>query len=46
MTNNINDNELLEISKQNGMISLDDQVRTMLINGETTIYEALRIGIK
>jgi len=46
MKNDINDNELLEISKQNGMISLEEQVQAMLISGETTISEALRIGIK
>lgn len=42
----INDDELFKIAKNNGMISLEEQVRRMLINGETTITEALRVGIK
>lgn len=46
LKSDINDDELLEIAKKNGMITLEEQVQAMLENGETTIHEALRIGIK
>lgn len=42
----INDDKLFEIAKKNGMVSLEEQIKTMLINGETTLEEALRVGVK
>jgi len=31
---------------ENGMISLDKQLKLMLQNGDTSVDEAIRIGIK
>lgn len=42
----INENELLKLAQQNGMIPLESKVQQMLVHGETSFDEALRIGIK
>lgn len=42
----VDDNTLLDLAKKDGMITLTEQIRIMLIEGNTSMYEALRIGIK
>lgn len=36
----------MKLGLSNGMISLDKQLKTMLENTQTSIDEAIRIGIK
>lgn len=43
---NVDDNTLMKLAIKNGMISLDKQLKIMLETGETSISEAIRIGIK
>lgn len=42
----VDDSTLLKLATNNGMIPIQDQLRVMLINGETSVDEAIRIGIK
>jgi general secretion pathway protein E len=42
----VDDEELMELALKNGMVSLSTQLQTMLINGETSLDEAIRVGIK
>lgn len=42
----VDDNTLMKLAIKNGMISLDKQLKTMLENGETSVDEVIRIGIK
>ncbi|WP_122893649.1 GspE/PulE family protein [Arcobacter peruensis] len=42
----VDDNTLMKLAAKNEMISLDQQLRLMLENGETSVAEAVRIGIK
>ncbi len=42
----VDDNSLLKLSLKNEMIPLQEQLRMMLINGDTSVDEAVRIGIK
>lgn len=42
----VDDEILLSLACQNGMITLDEQIKQMLLKGETSLEEALRIGIK
>ncbi len=42
----VDDNILLNLAIKNGMIPLHEQLNTMLINGETSLDEVARIGIK
>ena len=42
----VDDNTLMKLATKNGMISLDKQLKTMLENGETSVDEVIRIGIK
>lgn len=42
----VDDNTLMKLALSNGMISLDKQLKTMLENTQTSIDEAIRIGIK
>jgi len=42
----VDDNTLMKKAVENGMISLDKQLKLMLQNGDTSVDEAIRIGIK
>ncbi|AXH12178.1 general secretion pathway protein GspE [Halarcobacter bivalviorum] len=42
----IDDNSLLKLAIENKMIPLQEQLRMMLKNGDTSVDEAVRIGIK
>lgn len=42
----VDDNTLMKLSLENKMIPLHEQLKHMLINGETSVDEAVRIGIK
>ena len=42
----VDDNTLMKLAHKNGMISLDKQLKQMLINGDTSVSEAVRIGLK
>ncbi len=42
----VDDNTLMNLSLKNNMIPLHEQLKLMLINGETSVDEAIRIGIK
>jgi len=41
----VDDNTLMKLAVKNGMITLDKQLINMLENGETSLSEAVRIGI-
>ena len=42
----VDDHTLMKMAINNGMISLDKQLKLMLENGDTSFSEAIRIGIK
>jgi len=42
----VDDNILMKLALKNGMIGLDKQLKNMLENGELSIDEGLRVGIK
>jgi general secretion pathway protein E len=42
----VDDNTLMKLATKNGMISLDKQLKSMLEDGETSVDEVIRIGIK
>lgn len=42
----VDDNTLMRLALKNGMIPLDKQLKLMLENGDTSVDEAVRIGIK
>lgn len=42
----VDDNTLMKLAIKNGMISLDKQLKMMLVNGVTSVDEVIRIGIK
>ncbi|MCP4971838.1 MAG: type II/IV secretion system protein [Arcobacter sp.] len=42
----VDDNTLMELSLENSMMPLHEQLKQMLINGDTSVDEAVRIGIK
>jgi len=42
----IDDNTMMQLAIDNGMIPLSVQIKEMLINGTTSLDEAVRIGIK
>lgn len=42
----VDDHTLMKMAINNGMISLDKQLKLMLENGDTSFSEAVRIGIK
>ena len=44
--NDVDDKQLISLAKQNNMISLFDQIKKMIIDGKTSLEEAIRIGIK
>ena len=44
--NVIDDNTLMDLAVKNGMIPLSAQIKEMLIQGTTSLDEAVRIGIK
>ncbi len=46
LKSNVDDTSLLELAKQNGMVTLDEQIKELVLNGTTSLDEALRIGIK
>ncbi len=43
---NVDDNTLMQLALKNTMIPLHEQLKLMLINGDTSVDEAVRIGIK
>lgn len=42
----IDDHTLQDIAIENKMIPIKDQIKLLLINGETTLDEAIRVGLK
>ncbi|MDD2888434.1 MAG: GspE/PulE family protein [Aliarcobacter sp.] len=42
----VDDNTLMKMALKSGMISLDNQLKMMLENGDTSVSEVVRIGIK
>ena len=42
----VDDNTLMNLALKNEMLPLHEQLKQMLINGETSVDEAVRIGIK
>jgi len=42
----VDDSTLMKLAVKNGMISLDEQLKMMLEYGDTSVDEAIRIGIK
>lgn len=46
LKSDVDDNTLMKLATKNGMISLNKQLKTMLENGETSVDEVIRIGIK
>ncbi len=46
LKNDVDDNTLMKLALKNGMISLDKQLKLMLENGDTSVSEVVRIGIK
>jgi general secretion pathway protein E len=46
LKNDVDDSTLMKLALKNGMISLDKQLKLMLEHGETSVAEAIRIGIK
>lgn len=42
----VDDNTLMKLAIENGMLPLNEQLKLMLIDGETSVDEAVRIGIK
>ncbi len=42
----VDDNTLMRLALKNGMIPLDTQLKMMLENGETSVDEVIRLGIK
>ena len=46
LQDSVDDEQLMQLAKDNGMIPLSDQIRDMILNGTTSLEEAIRIGIK
>ena len=46
LKNKIDDEQLMEIAIKNGMVTLSFQLKEMLKNGNTSLSEVIRIGIK
>ena len=46
LQDSVDDEQLMQLAKDNGMIPLGDQIRDMILNGTTSLEEAIRIGIK
>jgi general secretion pathway protein E len=46
LQNEIDDEQLMQIAIENGMITLSSQIKDMIKNGTTSLEEAIRIGIK
>ncbi|MBT3881936.1 MAG: type II/IV secretion system protein [Campylobacteraceae bacterium] len=43
---NVDDEQLMRLAQDNGMISLSSQIKDMIKSGQTSLDEAIRIGIK
>jgi len=43
--NTMNDHEIRSFAKKNGLITLSDELKELLIKGETSLDEAVRIGL-
>lgn len=46
LKSDVDDNTLMKMAVKSGMISLDKQLKLMLENGETSVSEVVRMGIK
>ena len=46
LKSDVDDTTLMNMALKNGMISLDKQLKMMLENGDTSVSEVVRIGIK
>ena len=46
LKSDVDDTTLLELAEKNGMITLNTQIKELVLNGTTSLDEALRIGIK
>ncbi|MEA2017723.1 MAG: GspE/PulE family protein [Campylobacterota bacterium] len=46
LQNNVDDEQLMQMAIDDGMITLGDQINDMLKNGETSLNEVVRMGIK
>jgi general secretion pathway protein E len=42
----VDDEQLMQLAEENGMISLSSQIKDMIKSGQTSLDEAIRIGIK
>jgi len=45
MKNGLNDHEIREVMKQQGMSTISDKLKDMMAQGLTSYEEALRVGI-
>jgi general secretion pathway protein E len=45
LKDNVDDNMLFDIAKKNGMVSIKEQLQLMCENGDTSLEEAVRIGL-
>ena len=41
----MNDHELRDFAKKNSLVTLSDELKELLISGETSLDEAIRIGL-
>ncbi len=46
LKDNIDDTILFNLAIQDGMVSIEEQLKIMIKNGETSLNEAIRIGLK
>ncbi|MEA3498180.1 MAG: GspE/PulE family protein [Campylobacterota bacterium] len=46
LKDDVDDTILFDLAKNNGMVSIQEQLKQMIINGDTSLNEAIRIGIK
>jgi general secretion pathway protein E len=46
LKSDVDDNTLMKLAVKNGMISLDKQLKMMLEQGDTSVAEVIRMGIK
>lgn len=42
----VNDQQLMQLAKESGMVTLNEQIKEMIENGTTSLDEAIRVGIK
>ncbi|HHO64990.1 MAG TPA: type II/IV secretion system protein, partial [Epsilonproteobacteria bacterium] len=45
MKDGFNDHQIREVMKQRGMKTISDKLKEMLLSGETSYEEAIRVGL-